>query len=172
MIVVIAIVALLAAIAIPNFQGRAPRYEREQFIARLNALCRLAQQQALVTHKLHRIRFDFGKKIAAVEVGEQQDKKEPVFVPVKRAYMRASVDVPERYDIRQLFIERVDEMQRFGGGRKTGEVWFYIVPEGLAQTVIINFVDKKDLVAGKPRQIGLVLNPFTAQFKAYDTFQK
>jgi len=47
------------------------------------------------------------------------------------------------------------------------------MPDGLSQDVIINFIDSQDpLPDGKMRQIGLVLNPFTVQFKEYDSFQK
>jgi hypothetical protein len=42
----------------------------------------------------------------------------------------------------------------------------------MAQDVVMNFIDTKDTQDGKPLQVGLVLNPFTAQFKTYDTFQK
>jgi hypothetical protein len=38
--------------------------------------------------------------------------------------------------------------------------------------VIINFLDTKDTKDDAPRRVGLVLNPFTAQFKIYDAFQK
>ncbi len=47
------------------------------------------------------------------------------------------------------------------------------MPDGLTQTVTMNFLDTKQLnAAGKPRQFGLVLNPFNAQFKVYDGFQR
>jgi hypothetical protein len=55
---------------------------------------------------------------------------------------------------------------------KTEEMWFYVIPGGMAQDVIINFIDTKDLYNNAPRSVGLVLNPFSAQFKIYDTFQK
>ena len=55
---------------------------------------------------------------------------------------------------------------------KSGSVWFYIIPEGMTQDVVLNFIDTNDAYDGHPRQVGLVLNPFTAQFKEYDEFQK
>ena len=57
-------------------------------------------------------------------------------------------------------------------GRQTTELWFFIVPEGLAQDVVINLLDMRDKDRGKAKQVGLVLNPFAAQFKSYDSFQK
>ena len=63
-------------------------------------------------------------------------------------------------------------MKRFVG-RDTGETWFYVVPDGMTQRVTINMTDGNDIDSGgRPAKIGLVLNPFNAQFAAYDTFKK
>lgn len=63
-------------------------------------------------------------------------------------------------------------MKRFVG-RDTGETWFYVVPDGMAQRVTINMTDSQDIDSGgRPAKIGLVLNPFNAQFTAYDTFKR
>ena len=43
----------------------------------------------------------------------------------------------------------------------------------MTQDVIINFYDTKDVLPDEsPRPVGLVLNPFSAQLKEYDTFKK
>ena len=73
--------------------------------------------------------------------------------------------------IKQFNIEGFDEMSRYGVGRKTTEMWFYIMPDGLTQEVTINALDTKDLKNNKPRPFSLVLSPFSAIFKYYDTFQ-
>jgi hypothetical protein len=58
-------------------------------------------------------------------------------------------------------------------GRSSDKVWFFVIPEGLTQAVTINLFDTKDLLQNKkPRPVGLVLNPFSAQFSVYDQFQK
>ena len=76
---------------------------------------------------------------------------------------------PDSIIIKQLLIEGFDEMKRFTGG-KTETVWFYIVPDGMVQAVTINFLDKEQMIDGKPKPVGLVLNPFTAEFKVYHAF--
>ncbi len=78
---------------------------------------------------------------------------------------------PKNLEIKNFYVEGSDEMERIAG-RPDGKIWFFVVPSGLAQNVIINFIDTLDRVNNKPRTIGLVLNPFSAQFKVYDTFQK
>ena len=55
---------------------------------------------------------------------------------------------------------------------KTASVWFYIIPEGMVQNVVINMTDTKDVRDNQARPVGLILNPFSAQLKIYDSFQK
>ena len=63
-------------------------------------------------------------------------------------------------------------MKRFVG-HDTGETWFYVVPDGMTQRVTINMTDSQDIDSGgRPAKIGLVLNPFNAQFATHDTFKK
>lgn len=170
--VAIAVIGLLAAIVVPNFRSRQPGFERRQFIGQLNALLRLASQQAIVSRKVHRIYCDLKKYTVTAQVrGEGKDPKgEPVFNPIKAPYLHHTISWPKQLSPKQFIIEGVDEMDR--GGKKLTEAWFYIVPEGLAQNVIINFVDTRDKERGKPKQVGLVLNPFSVQFTVHDTFQK
>src|SRR5438132_3028115 len=61
-LIVIAVIGMITAVVIPNLQRTTPRYEREEFIARFNALLQLAWQQALVHNTLQKISVDLGKK--------------------------------------------------------------------------------------------------------------
>lgn len=176
LLVAIAIVALLATVLIPSFWRSQPSYERKTFIARLNALMLYGKQNAITNYATHQVLFNFGeRKISLLYDAKEKDAKgEAVFKPIPGGYLSSAITIPDEFDIKQLFIDNsgFDEMAKFSG-RKTGEVWFYMVPEGLSQEVILNMYDTKDtLPDGKPRPVGLVLNPFTAQFKEYDTFQK
>lgn len=172
-LIVLALIGLLGAVIVPNLRRVTPRYERDQFIARLNALVQLGWQQAVIQHTIHQVIFNIGEKRVALsqDTGKRDATGDPVFETVKGLYLSTSFELPAQFNIKQFFIEGFDEMSRFVG-RKTAELWFYIVPEGMTQDVIINLVDTKDTRNGKPRPVGLVLNPFTAQFKVYDTFQK
>ncbi len=169
-LVAIALIAVLATVLIPNLRPLIPSYERKQMIARLNGITRLAWHNAIVTNKIHKVVFNMDTSKVHIEIAQdaKDDKGEPIFKLLKGAYVTSSMSWPEHFKIRHFFIEGFDEMSRFGGDRKTGEMWFFIVPEGLAQEVTINMLDTKDIADGKPRKIGLVLNPFTAQFKAHE----
>lgn len=168
--VVLTIIGLLAAIISPNFGRRKPEYERQKFLGSLNALVRFAAQQASVTGKLHRLYFDFDRNKVSVEVKAEgkNNKGEQAFKPVKAAYLHSSLTWPKYYWVQNFFIEGVDE----GSATTKKTAWFFIMPDGLAQDVIINIIDRNPAYRGKPKQIGLVMNPFSAQFKIYDSFQK
>ena len=174
LLVVLAIAGIMMAVVVPNFRNLLPGRERKQFIGKLNGLMRTAWQRALVERKLQKVSFDFDKRSIWLESATGALKQgEPEFVQAKGSYVQTSLKIPKVIDVKNFIIEGFDEMGRYGGGRKTTESWFYIIPDGMAQTVTINFLDKSNVNgAGKPRQFGLVLNPFTAQFKVYDAFQK
>lgn len=173
LLIVIAIIGILGSIIVPNFQQRTPRYERESFIARFNTLVQFGWQQALITHKVHRITVDIGKKEITLTAasGEKDKAGEDVFKPLINPVEETMLPIPDQILIKQFFIEGFDMMTKFARS-KTASVWFYIIPEGMVQNVVINFNDTKDLYNDHPRPIGLVLNPFSAQFKTYEAFQK
>lgn len=171
-LIVLFLVGIMAAAIVPNFQGRKPRQEREQFIQRLNSLVRYGWQSAIMTHKLHRVYFDIKRSVIRVEVeSEAKDSKgEASFAPMSNTYVNHNLVIPKQLTIKSFMIEGKEETNR---SSKLDKVWFFIVPEGLTQEVTINMVDTQDQDAqNRPRRIGLVLNPFSAQFKVYDDFQK
>lgn len=173
MLVVIAIIGVLGTIMVPNIQRSTPRYEREEFIARFNTLLQYGWQQSLVTHNIQRINVDVGKRLITLTAasGEKDSSGELIFKPIINSVYDTECTMPDQIQIKQFFIEGFDMMTKHGN-RKSASVWFYIVPEGMVQSVVINFVDTKDLQENHPQSVGLILNPFTAQFKAYETFQK
>lgn len=172
-LIVIALIGVLGAAVMPNFKRSTPRYEREEFIARFNALTQLAWQLALMTNKAQQISVDVQKKIIFLlsATGDIDRSGQPVFKAPIGLVRDTSLPIPDQFIIKQLFIEGFDMMSK-STSRKTEEVWFYVVPEGMAQDVMVNFVDTKDTKNDAPRPVGLVLNPFNAQFRTYDAFQK
>ena len=174
LLVAIALIALVATIIIPNFRRAQPGYERKVFIAKFNALLNYARQHAITTYQVHQVFIDFkNKKISLrVPAEKKNNKGELVYENVRGVAINPTMAIPSAIEVKQCIIEGYDELSRYVG-RKTNETWFFVVPEGITQEVTINFVDTSDRLYGdKPRPIGLVLNPFTAQFKEYDAFQK
>jgi len=164
---------LLLKIIVPNIQKMRSGYERKQFISKLNALLSFTWQHAIVTQAIHRIQFDLEKNSVSVYFATKEHTAhgKPLFSPVKGRYINTRIPWPQQIKIKQFFVLGFDEMRRFVE-RTVSQVWFYVAPEGLAQEVIINFTDTSDTRQTLPRTTSLVLNPFTAQFTVYDTFQK
>jgi len=175
LLVVIALIGIMATIVVPNFRNRSPKRERQLFIGQINGLTRFAWQQALITKKLHAIVFDFKNNQVRVEqaTGTIKDGM-PELKPLKRTYIKTAAPIPKTIQIKNFIIEGFDEITKsVGGASEAYETFFFIPPDGLTQAITINFIDTKDVnAARKPRQFGLVLNPFTAQFTTHDSFQK
>jgi len=173
LMMVIVIIAIIGSVTAPYLQQSTPRYERETFIARFNTLLRYGWQQALITHKTHRINVDIGKKTISLTVeSEGKDKSgEPAFIPIANPVEDTVLLIPDHLNIKQFFIEGFDMMTKFSRS-KTASVWFYIIPEGMVQNVVINLTDTKDVRDNKAQAVGLIINPFSAQLRIYDSFQK
>jgi len=170
LIVVIALLGAVMAIVIPQI-GKSPKQQREEFVTKVNRLVGFAWQNAIRSGKTQKVDFDFETKKITLEqsTGKKDDKGEFTFAPVVRDYRATSVKIPESFILKSFFIQGVDEVANRGG--KISGAYFFITPEGLAQSVVINFVDKKGKRAGRALPIGLVLNPFSAQFTVYGTFK-
>jgi prepilin-type N-terminal cleavage/methylation domain-containing protein len=172
LLVVMLIMGIIGAMVVPAFMQRTPRYEREQFIAGLNALMQSAASQTIISHTLHQIYVDLKARTISIRkhTGTYDRNGDPECKPVQSSYARLDQLIPEQIVFKQFFIEGSNELS--DSGKQTKELWFYLVPEGLAQQVIINLLDTRDTVDDKPRHVSLVLNPFLVQFKVYDAFQK
>ena len=172
LVVAIAIIGLMAAVIVPQLRRPGPKEERKQFISQLNALTKFAWQNAITSGKIQQIDFDFEKKVVSILQASGKKKKDgklPV-VPLEKKYTRTKIKIPEQLVVINFYIEGFDETTRSPGPLLGA--YFYIVPEGLAQSVVINFVATKEKVAGKAKEVGLILNPFSAQFEVYGTFKK
>jgi prepilin-type N-terminal cleavage/methylation domain-containing protein len=173
LVVVIMLFGIMTTMVVPNLQYLLPTYKRKEFLTQISVLVHLTWQQSLATQKAHRVYFDLEKRILRIEIESDKKDKEgkPAFEPATITYLNTSYQWSDSIVIKQFFIEGEELLTH--AGIKTDKVWFYIAPDGLAQEVVINLVDNGDLDAqGKPTPVGLVLNPFSAEFKIYDEFQK
>lgn len=171
--IVILIIGLLIRVVVPNLQGLLPRHERRDFITNITTLIQFSWQHALSSGALTRVVFNFEKRTIHLE--EQIDpvlKEDPKnFRAVTTPQQETSYTWPPQFVFRNFIVEGFDEMSRFSG-KNTGTAWFYVLPTGGTQEVTMNMSDTKDKKDGRPRPIGIVVNPFTAQCKVYDEFQK
>ena len=170
--VAIAIIALLATMIIPNLGVIRPEYQRKAFVQKLNSMMNLATAGSIADGRTYQLFFDIKNKLVSVrkDSGRKDSKNQAIFELVQVPYGDASFEIPDGYVFKNFYIEGADELRRHGA---TNEVWFFVTPSGLAQTVVINIIDTLDVSRSEQGEIiGLVLNPFTAQYSEYDTFQK
>jgi len=166
----IAMIGLIVSIGARYFRIQRPGDERKKFISQLNLLMKFTLQNSIVTNKIHKVDFDFKKRVVQIFiVSEKKEEKDKRLV---RTYLKTFLDIPPHLDIKEFFIDGSDMMKMFLD-RKTVGVFFYVIPEGMSQVVIINIIDRKDeIVRGKGRVVSLVLNPFSAQFSVYNDFKR
>ena len=169
------IIGLLASIAIPNLRSLMKKDERQIFVSNLNSLLSVALDNAVYSEKINRIIFDFINKKVSIE--QQTDKKLPSgqmqFEDIDSQYTQSSFDFTKAdLEFINFFIDTKDEMSLSVGQAKKEKVWFYILPDGTAQPVILNIIDMDERLSEEERKFSLVLNPFTIQFKKYEKFMQ
>ena len=152
LIVVVAIIGLMAAVIVPNLQIFKKRQADKEFIVSLNYISKLASDNAANSGKLHRVVFDFDNANIFVE---QQDGDK--FVRYENDNL-TNTGTFEAIEIINIFINGSDEMQLKSGESKKNTVWYFIVPNGLTQEVIINYD------VGQAQK-NLIIDPFSALFK-------
>lgn len=170
-IIALSLMALLAAVAVPNFRARFPQQLTNKFVSDLNSLTSVAWQDSIVTGRLHRVVFDFEKRKVDIEiekkeaVGRSLDEAE-AFEPINSGYINY-IYYPKHLDIRSFYVAGTDELNG-----STNRAWFFITPLGITQEVMINVEDTSKPNLEEPDVFGLVLNPFSAQFKKHETAQE
>ncbi len=159
LMVVLGILAIVAAITVPRLRRRPVPLDKK-VVQQLNGLMRIAQVDALVTGKLHRIIFDFKRALVALEVdsGKRDSRGVIQFKAVSVPYAKTQFSIEPGVTVDQFFIKGKNLITE-GEGIRSTSAWFYIVPEGLAQEVTITMRERD-----RPRVYSFVLNPFTAQF--------
>lgn len=167
-LVVMFIIGFMTTFGLRVLRNVRPAFKQEQFVDNVRTLLAVAWQRALSTGKVHRVYFDLEKRVMATEMqtNEPQEDKE-VFAPITRAYDAASFTWPKSITFKEFYIQGTNGLNT--GGRKTNAIWFYVVPDGMVQEVIINI---EEAVGDSSLPLSLVINPFTAQLATYETFQK
>jgi len=165
LIVAIAIIGIMATIIMPRILNK-PSNTLDTFIENVNLITRTGYEQAIITGNVHRIFFNMKAETPFIELQiEKHDKKSSTpreFIPVLIPYIRTKFAVPPTVNIKNFYIKGIDEAT--GGTLK--DAWYYILPSGLSQEIIISISDTQ-----KPIMRSLVLNPFTVKFSVYDTPQ-
>jgi prepilin-type N-terminal cleavage/methylation domain-containing protein len=171
---VITIIGVLSYIVAPNFFRRGPLYERKAFVTMLNTIVRQAWIKSLETGNAHKVLFNLASRTIKLEekTKETDHNGTSIFKPVFMNNVGQNYVWPEQFEVLHFFVQGVDEVAQHASESTMEDVWFFVVPEGMAQEVIINSMDRKDTYQDSDgKQMSLVLNPFRVQFKAYEEFK-
>jgi prepilin-type N-terminal cleavage/methylation domain-containing protein len=163
LLIVILIIAIMGSVLAPRLAPRTARAEKEEFISQLNGLLRAALTQAIMTQTLHQVYWHLENKTVEIRkhTGEYDRSGDPICKAVRIPYGTQQVTIPERFIIKQFVIEGINELAH---SRTLKEVWFYIVPDGIAQEVTVVFADTHEEVSDADKKLTLILNPFTVQY--------
>ncbi len=168
LLVVMFLIGIMTTFALQLYRNVKPAYKQEQFADNVRTLLAIAWQGALASGKIHRLYFDLTKRVMLVEMqtNEPYEEKE-LFAPVMRSYDQAQFTWSKSIVIKQFYIQGMESMYK--PGIKTEAIWFYVMPDGMVQEIIINI---EETVDDSKLPLSIVINPFTAQLSTYDTFQK
>jgi len=170
LMVALVLIGILATIVIPNMRRKAADQDQKNLANYLNAVSQFAMQRAIETYRVHKVVLDLSKRSIFLEVQSPKKDKKDSFERVKSSFLRTEFNWEPNLVFKNIYIEKEDKMKIVG---KLAQTWFFILPDGLGQPVVLNIIDVKDTrKSAKGKEFSLVLNPFTLQFKNYDSFQK
>jgi len=161
-LVVLAIIAIVLFGIFPRMGYRGTR-PIDELADRISRVTRLAYVRAVMSGKVHRVLFSFGNA-PQVRVEAEEGRTSTgsrTFGPVADMIIQSSFAWDMRFEVANFFITGIDE------ARDLKDAWFFVVPVGLAQDVIINIIDRET-----GDRCGLSLNPFSVKFTTYDDFQR
>ena len=170
-LIVLLLTSTILSFVIPSFFNKGIKSQKQTFISQFNTLVQESLMQAVINGKVYQIFFDFDQHLIIPKIHDLSlppTNQHQQFSPLPKGAIPEPITLPAHFAVRNFFINGVDE---FGSGRTMKTAWFYIMPDGTSQAIIINIESLED-TASKQYTFSLVINPFYSQVKEYDTFQK
>lgn len=169
--IVLLLISIAGSFVIPTFFGKRHGVIRKQFIADFTTLVQETLFQAITTGKIHQLFFDIQNQEILVKVHEpslHEDDMHQQFELAPADAFTPKMKLSQQLVIKNFYIQGIDEVK---AGSIMNEIWFYIMPDGSSQTVIINIEDQDpDSLDFHPFSISI--NPFYSQVQEHDAFQK
>lgn len=168
-LITLLILGVISAFVVPTFLTKNAKTPRKLFCAQFSVLMQESLACAIVSNKIHQIYFDFeGRKIIVkihepAQIGTTEHDK---FAPIPQGSYPQPIAIPESLDVKNFFINGKDE---FASGNTKHTAWFYIMPNGTSQSIILNIHDDESV---NQSSFAITINPFYSQVKEYDTFQQ
>jgi len=125
---------------------------------------------AIITEKIHQIFFDLDEKKIMVKIhdpSQPSSNKHEKFAFIQLNSFSKPMNISPDLLFRNFYINGSDE---FASGKDMHRMWFYIMPDGTSQSIIMNIEDIE--TTSQQNKFSIVINPFYSQVKEYDAFQK
>ena len=171
LIVAIALIGVMALVVVPYFRGRDTGKDRQEFVSGLNHFVAGARYNAILSGKNQKVVFDLENFQVWVEqqVGQKNAQGEELYEKVQADYSESLFGWDnQKIKIKDVLINGKNAILSSDG--ISDKVWFFVVPDGNAQNVTINFRDEVESDKyGEPSYYHLILNPFSVQFKLYES---
>ncbi len=152
--------------AVPMFKRKNLDQDRALQVAKLNNLVSLASYNAIITSRVHRIFFDLQKsKFYLEQITDQKDSLgQDRFEATILDYQDNNLDWDKNFKIKSFQIN--DQTTNLLEDLQNDKLWFYIMPDGTAQSVKLKFTDLAENEKNhEVSEYSLILNPFAAQFR-------
>lgn len=146
----------MLAVVVPQL-GRRDTASVRTFAGQLNALMLFTKTDAATTGALHKVVIDLEHDLIAPEkaTGGKAITGEDAYESLIGRHPAARVEIPSELAFRSIVVNGADEL----AGAPTKKVWFFCVPHGLCQPVVIAGRD-----TNRDEDFLLTLNPYSGQF--------
>lgn len=171
LVIVLALIAGLGAMVVPNLFRNQAAVERKQFVADVKKLLQQAVKFAVYQNKVVQVYCNFEDHEMVLREFDQQsneENKHKKFKVMKKNGKPVTIFWPEDIVVKNFVINEKDEVL---SSAKLQDVWFYIMPDGTSQPVVVNCIDQNDLQQ-EDLKFSFVINPFYARVQFYEKFQK
>lgn len=171
MIIVLSLLAGLGAMVVPNLFRSQTTAARKEFLSSFRDLLQHAVLHAVYENKTVQVYINVeSEKIQLRQFDEQvvEENKHKKFSEIKADNFKPYISLPSSLSIKNFVINETDEVR---SQARLQEVWFYIMPDGTSQPVIVNMIDRDDREE-KDIPFSFVINPFYARMSSYEGFQE
>jgi len=167
-LVALLLISILLSMTTNIFFARRPRQAQKDFYAQFLVLVDYATSSAVMQKKVYKVDFDLEHKnigLAQFDPASQATNKHERFTPIAHT-SDTMINIPPFTTLKNFFINGVDELHR---SVKTEHVWFYIMPDGSSQSIIMNFENEQE---SSNNQYAFCINPFYSRVTLHEAFQK
>jgi|GEM_PF-5985623 len=168
-IVGILLLAVLGGLVLPNIFRKNEDKLTRTFINDFAMMLQTAVTTAMQEDKVVQVYVDVPQELIMLKIQDPANRNPSIhehFIDLEKSHSK--VILPNWLHIQNFYIQNNDEVQ---SGRALQKVWFYAMPDGTVQPVIINFTNEHpDLLHDK--KLSIIVNPFLGHVSTFYEFKQ